>query len=85
MIRHRLNESLKAHPERPALVMNGQTLRYRDLVARARPQKLRHVMSNSFGFGGSNGSLILSTVPGGPGDASRAQDDDRTASGGGEQ
>ena len=31
-----------------------------DIVTEARPCTLRHVMSNSFGFGGSNASLILS-------------------------
>ena len=31
-----------------------------DLVTRGRPAALRHVMSNSFGFGGSNCSLIFS-------------------------
>lgn len=31
-----------------------------DLTTTARPMEIRHVMSNSFGFGGSNASLILS-------------------------
>lgn len=35
-----------------------------DLIAESRSETLRHVMSNSFGFGGSNGSLILSAWEG---------------------
>ncbi len=34
-----------------------------DLVPEGRPARLRHVMSNAFGFGGSNASLIFSGAP----------------------
>ncbi|MBI4583735.1 MAG: beta-ketoacyl-[acyl-carrier-protein] synthase family protein [Planctomycetes bacterium] len=34
-----------------------------DLVPAGRPARLRHVMSNAFGFGGSNASLIFSAAP----------------------
>jgi 3-oxoacyl-[acyl-carrier-protein] synthase-1 len=41
----------------PAL---GVTLRFAEPPG---PQPLRHVLSNSFGFGGSNTSLLFSTGP----------------------
>jgi len=35
-----------------------------DLVPHtAKERKVRHVMSNSFGFGGTNASLVMTTAP----------------------
>ncbi|GBG28512.1 3-oxoacyl-acyl-carrier-protein synthase, mitochondrial [Hondaea fermentalgiana] len=47
------------NPDLPAFVMESL-----DLVAKtAQERKLRHTMSNSFGFGGTNTSLVFSPAP----------------------